>query len=91
MHGTLRVRGRRSNRLRAKTVTKEIGEQQRGIFFRDLARMAWPHKTEFFLSELTGFDVRTCKRWLADDSEPPAHAAMHVINEITRLYLTRPR
>lgn len=91
MQQALRVRRRTSNRLPAKLVTKEMREPQRGISFRDLARMAWPTKTEIHLAAVTGFDVRTCKRWLADGSEPPAHAAMHVINEITRLYLTRPR
>ena len=91
MHGALRVRGRSANFEPAKTVTKEIRPVERRISFRDLARMAWPEKTEFELSRLTGYDTRTCKRWLADDSEPPAHAAMHVLNEITRLYLTGPR
>lgn len=91
MGAALRARVARSNFEPAKTVTKEIQPVDRRISFRDLARMAWPTKTEFELSRLTGADPRTCKRWLAEDTEPPADAAMHVINEITRLYLTRPR
>jgi hypothetical protein len=91
MRGQSRALALRSNFEGDKFVTKEIRPVERRISFRDLARMAWPHKTEFYLSQCTGADPRTCKRWLADDSEPPADAAMHVINEITRLYLTRPR
>jgi hypothetical protein len=72
-----------------KIVTKKIGAVERGISFSQIARFAFPDKTEHALSALTGVDVRTCKRWLADDSAPPADAAMFVINEITRRYLGR--
>lgn len=89
MGAALREHRRTSNRLPAKLVAKEIGPVERRISFCDLARMAWPHKTEDHLSAATGYDKRTCQRWLAEDSEPPAHAAVLVLNKITRLYLTR--
>ena len=91
MRAALRSYGRRSNRAPDKIATKQIAPVERGISFCALARMAWPHKTEHHLAALLGCDTRTAKRWLADDSEPPADAAMVVLNEITRLYLTRPR
>lgn len=59
------------------------------IQFRDLARFAWPHKTEFFLAELTGVDPRTCRRWLAERNEPPADALGVVLCEIMRRYHQR--
>lgn len=91
MRATSSAAARRSNFQDGISVVKEIPPVERRISFRDLAKMAWPTKTEFELARLTGADPRTCQRWLADDTEPPADAAMHVINEITRLYLTRPR
>lgn len=91
MHGTLRALGRKANRRLDKFVPKENAPVQRGISFSDLARMAWPEKTEFHLAALLRVDPKTCKRWLGEQSEPPADAAMTVLNEITRLYLTRPR
>lgn len=91
MRAALRAYGRWSNPAPDKIATTIPQPVERGISFRDLARMAWPHKTEIHLAAILHCDVRTAKRWLADDSEPPADAAMVVINEITRLYLTRPR
>ncbi len=91
MRATSRALTRSSNFDGDKFVPKEKQPLHRGLSFKDIAKLAWPTKTEFELSRLTGADPRTCKRWLAEDSEPPADAAMHVINEITRLYLTRPR
>ena len=35
------------------------------ITFRDLAKLAWPHKTESALADVSGADPRTCRRWLA--------------------------
>ena len=59
------------------------------IRFRDLAKFAWPDKTEFFLADLTGVDPRTCRRWLADDNEPPADALGVVLCEIMRRFHQR--
>jgi len=59
------------------------------IRFRDLARFAWPHKTEFFLAEITGYDPRTCRRWLAEKNEPPACALGAVLAEIMRRFHQR--
>lgn len=56
------------------------------ISFGDLARFAWPSKAESNLSHLTGYDARTCRRWLAGDTEPPAEAAFIVLTEIMKRY-----
>lgn len=91
MGAALRKLGRGSNTAPDKFVPKEKAPVERGISFSDLAKMAWPEKTEFHLAALLRVDPKTCKRWLGEKSEPPADAAMTVLNEITRLYLTRPR
>lgn len=54
------------------------------IRFADLARFAWPQKTEYWLSHITGYDRRTCRRWLAGVTEPPATAEVAVLHEIMR-------
>lgn len=59
------------------------------IRFSDLARFAWPRKTEYFLAELTDVDPRTCRRWLADHSEPPADALGVILCEIMRRFHQR--
>lgn len=56
------------------------------ICFGDLARFAWPTKTEFHLAHITRVDPRTCRRWLAGDNEPPADALGVVLCEIMRRY-----
>lgn len=91
MHGALRALGRKANRRTDKFVQNKVGPVEKGISFSDLARMAWPEHTESFLAEILHCDPKTCKRWLEDNNEPPADAAMLVINEITRQYLTRSR
>ena len=50
-------------------VTHINGER---IYFRDLARMAFPHKTEANIAFFARVDARTARRWLSDDNEPPA-------------------
>lgn len=55
------------------------------ISFRELAQFAWPQKTEANLSYLTGYDARTCRRWLAG-SGPPAEALGVVLSEIMKRY-----
>lgn len=59
------------------------------ISFGQLARFAWPQKTEAHLSHLTGYDRRTCRRWLSDVTEPPATAAAVVLQEIMRCFHKR--
>jgi hypothetical protein len=67
-------------------VTRINGER---IRFADLARFAWPDKTEAHLAHLTGVDPRTCRRWLAGDNEPPADVLGGVLCEIMRRYHQR--
>jgi hypothetical protein len=89
MHGTLRRRG--------PTVVGQISQStdiadrivQTPISFRDLARMAWPDKTESHLAYLTRVDARTCRRWLAGDNEPPAEALGIVLAQIMSRYTAR--
>lgn len=64
-------------------VTRINGQR---ISFRDLAKFAWPNKTEQFLSFLTGYDARTCRRWLANQTEPPADALGVILCEIMSRY-----
>ncbi len=59
------------------------------ISFRDLALMAFPKKTEANLAYATGYDPRTCRRWLADDTEPPAEALGAVLAEIMKRFHQR--
>lgn len=59
------------------------------ISFGDLARFAWPSKAEANLSSLTGYDARTCRRWLAGDTEPPAEALGVILAEIMRRFHQR--
>ena len=59
------------------------------ISFGDLARFAWPTKTEANLSFLTGRDARTCRRWLAGDTEPPAEALGIILAEVMRRFHQR--
>lgn len=67
-------------------VTHINGER---IYFRDLARFAWPEKTEYHLAHLTRVDPRTCRRWLAGDNEPPAEALGVVLAEIMKRFHQR--
>ena len=59
------------------------------ITFRELALMAWPQKAEAHLSYLTGYDKRTCRRWLAGETGPPADALGVVMQEILRCFHMR--
>ncbi len=59
------------------------------ISFGDLARFAWPSKAEANLSSITGYDARTCRRWLAGDTEPPAEALGAILAEIMRRFHQR--
>jgi hypothetical protein len=61
----------------------------RRIYFADLARFAWPDKTEFHLAHLTRVDPRTCRRWLSGQNEPPADALGVVLAEIMKRFHQR--
>jgi hypothetical protein len=59
------------------------------IYFRDLAVMAFPIKTEANLAFVADVDSRTARRWLADGNEPPADVLSMVLCEIMRRYHQR--
>ncbi len=59
------------------------------ISFGDLAKFAWPQKAEANLAFLTGYDARTCRRWLAGDTEPPAEALGVILCEIMKRFHQR--
>lgn len=59
------------------------------IRFADLARFAWPTKTEANLAFFLKVDPRTVRRWLADDNEPPADALGVVLAEIMKRFHQR--
>lgn len=67
-------------------VTRINGQR---IRFADLARMAWPQKTESHLAFIARVDARTARRWLADDNEPPAEALGIILAEIMKRYHQR--
>jgi hypothetical protein len=56
------------------------------ITFAELAKFAWPVKTGANLSYVTGYDVRTCRRWIYEETKPPAEALAGIIAEIMRCY-----
>lgn len=89
MHGVIGHRGRKvAGQIRQSTDTPDRIVQT-PISFRDLARMAWPDKTESHLAHLTRVDARTCRRWLAGDNEPPAEALGIVLAQIMSRYTAR--
>ena len=59
------------------------------IHFRELAFMAFPQKTDSNLAFLARVDVRTARRWLADDTEPPADVLGIVLAEIMKRFHQR--
>lgn len=59
------------------------------IHFRDLARMAFPEKTESNLAFFARVEARTARRWLADDNEPPADVLGLVLAEIMKRFHQR--
>jgi hypothetical protein len=72
-----------------RNVRKVIPISAARISFGDLARFAWPAKAEANLSHFTGYDARTCRRWLAGDTEPPAEALGVILAEIMRRFHQR--
>ena len=67
---------------RGKYAPKKIRPADKRIFFRDLARLAAPRKTKQFLTERTGCDDSTAKRWLTRKSRAPAGAVYAVLADI---------
>lgn len=59
------------------------------ISFNDLARFAFPDKTDKHLSFHTGYDERTCRRWRAGDTDAPAEALGVLISEIMKRFHQR--
>ena len=72
-----------------RSVRKVIPISAGKISFGDLARFAWPSKAEANLSHITGYDGRTCRRWLAGETEPPAEALCVVLAEIMKRFHQR--
>lgn len=59
--------------------TQPAGER---ISFRDLAKLAARRKTQQFLTERTGCDPSTAKRWLSGESRAPDDAIYVVLIQI---------
>jgi hypothetical protein len=72
----------RSSFRGGKSVTKKILSPATRISFRDLAKLAARRKTEQFLSDRTGCDERTAKRWLSGASRAPGEAVYVVLADI---------
>lgn len=77
---------RESTDRNVRPVTRINGQR---IYFRDLARMAWPQKTEQNLAFVARVDARTARRWLADDNEPPADVLGIILAEIMKRFHQR--
>jgi hypothetical protein len=88
MHGVIGKRGRKVDGqiLQSADIPDRTVQP---ISFKDLARMAWPDKTESHLAHLTRVDARTCRRWLAGDNEPPAEALGIILAHIMSRYSQR--
>lgn len=82
MHGTLPLGRARSNRRGPKSRARNIDPQP--IVFRDVARLAFPHKTTAALGHVTGCARSTIQTWLAGEHEPPARVMAIVFAEIMR-------
>lgn len=59
------------------------------ISFYNLAKLAWPLKTDMCLADATDSDPRTCRRWLSDETGAPDTALGVVLCEIMRRYRQR--
>jgi hypothetical protein len=75
-----------ADRFVQRSVTHINGKR---IYFGELARFAWPEKTENHLAYLTRVDPRTCRRWLSGQNEPPAEALGVVLAEIMKRFHQR--
>ena len=74
---------------RAKSVRPVTRINGHRIHFRELALMAFPQKTDANLAFVARVDVRTARRWLSDDTEPPAAILGVILAEIMRRYHQR--
>jgi hypothetical protein len=76
------------DRFVQRRVTHINGER---IYFRDLARFAWPDKTDAHLAFHLRVDPRTARRWLSPDdkNEPPADALGVILAEIMKRFHQR--
>jgi hypothetical protein len=61
---------------------RKIRAAEQRISFRDLAKLAARRKTQQFLSERTGCDASTAKRWLSGKSRAPDDAIYVVLIQI---------
>ncbi len=75
----------------ASVVSREIqGQFRPGVDkivrrkFGDVAKVLWPDKTEAHLAAIASADVRTARRWIAGEFEPPAIVIAAIIVEITK-------
>jgi len=89
MHGVIGRRGRKVDGQISQSADIADKNVQPPISFKDLARFAWPEKTEAHLAHLTRVDPRTCRRWLAGDNEPPAEALGVILAEIMKRFHQR--
>lgn len=52
--------------------------------FGDVAKVLWPDKTDAHVAAIADADVRTARRWLAGEFEPPGVVIAAIIVEITK-------
>lgn len=52
--------------------------------FGDVARVIWPSCTDAHLAAIAKVDVRTARRWISGEFEPPAIVIAAIIVEITK-------
>lgn len=71
-----------SNSQRPRSWPQKIEPQP--IVFRDVARLAYPHKTIAALGHVTGRSRSTIKYWLSGEHEAPAWVLAMVMAEIMR-------
>jgi hypothetical protein len=73
-------------------VAREIGGQFRpGVDkivrrkFGAVAKVLWPENTEAHVASIAKVDVRTARRWLSGEYEPPICVAQAVLEETFKL------
>lgn len=52
--------------------------------FGSVAKVIWPTSTDAHLATIAKVDVRTARRWIAGEFEPPAIIIAAIIVEITK-------
>jgi len=53
--------------------------------FGAVAKVLWPQNTDAHIATIAGVDVRTARRWMAGEFEPPISIVAAVLNETFRL------